>query len=333
MTINKQQETFDEVVSGFTDEQERACSIAMMRALEQGGTMGNAMAACIAASRSDDVERGLEQEDVEKRTFRDQERALREALTNKYGGGGVMGATRFVYLEDFDNDFVYYEIDGNLYREGYTAADAQAELADDAVEANRETLYIVEGEVAEVSIVERGLPDDKTPETTAGRFARWLNKHFGSEDASAPEFEVDPSKVPMAQDENGKIVIKQFQEEEMVAYEPLYTPPDVPDAVGDSMEEHTIIDMVDQINKAIAEGRSLENLGHNVPIRKAWKYQEAFVSPWPSCMVGDTEVVKGQPVLVVQYHNERAWELRKEGRIKGPSIGCRGTFRKVEDDS
>lgn len=304
--VNKQT-TLDELMASFTESEESVCQLAMDQVREDGGTSGQQMAACAAAVRgmrgegdSDDVERSLE---VKKNTIRDLERALQEAIQVKYGDSED---NRYLYVEDLDDSYVYFTVSGVLYREGYTASQGQADLLDDRSEANRETLYIVADDNTSELAVERGFKQ---------KISAFVSKHFGGSRKKSP------------------ILIKQFSDEEMIEYAPLYNPADSPDLVGDAMSQDTIDSMVSQFNKAIEDGVQLENLGHAAPISKAWKYQEVFTSPWPSCMVGDTEVVKGQPVLVTKYYNQRAWELRKEGRIKGPSIGGRGTFRKVEDDS
>jgi hypothetical protein len=187
-----------------------------------------------------------------------------------------------------------------------------------------ETFSIGLGEDAnDIEFIERDANDDSKRSTFVNKLMQLLDKHFGSEASVSDEFDMKPEDV---------MVIKQFEDEEMVEYAPLYKAANQPDLVGDAMSQHTIDNMVSQLNKAIEDGVQLENLGHRVPIKNAWKYQEVFTSPWPSCMVGDTEVTKGQPVLVIKYNNERAWELRKQGVIKGPSIGGRGRFVENTDD-
>jgi len=122
--------------------------------------------------------------------------------------------------------------------------------------------------------------------------------------------------------------IEKFQEEEMIAYEPLYCPPDVPDGEGEGMTESEIKKMVSNIKKKIEDGIMQANLFHKIPT-KAFEWVDVFVNPWPTCKVGDQDVVKGQPVAVCKYHNKNAWELRKQGIIKGPSI--EGTVGKKKE--
>lgn len=300
--VNKQT-TLDDLMDSFTEGEETVCQLAMDQVREDGGTSGQQMAACAAAVRgmrgegdSDDVERSLE---VKKNTLNDKRMRMSDAVDSQVPQG---------YYIDSDDDYIFVRDwqEDQLYRYPYT------------FENNTFVLGIQERERTAFETFSIAIGDDSTEgeivqrmKKAEGGIAGFLDKHFSGSRKTHD------------------MVIKQYNDEEMIEYAPLYNPPDSPDLVGDAMSQDTIDSMVTQLNKAIEDGVQLENLGHAAPISKAWKYQEVFTSPWPSCMVGETEVVKGQPVLVTKYFNERAWELRKEGVIKGPSIGGQGTFRKV----
>lgn len=252
--------------------------------------------------------------EIEK-TYRDMESRLYQAVSKQINRKKNDDCCySYVWLRDWDDDFVYVSDDGEDYRYSYTKAD------DEMITIDLESG--VEGElITNTSFSPKRSSEDMEKQIESS-VLKFFKKHFGgSTQESEP---VEKSEEVM--------VIKQFDEEEMIAYEPLYTPPNTPDGHGEAMTADEIVNIVKDINELIAEGAPLENLSHGAPIKNAWKYQEAFVSPWPECLVGDTVVKKGQPVLVVKYNNERAWELRKEGRIKGPSIGGTGVRVEVDDE-
>jgi hypothetical protein len=149
-----------------------------------------------------------------------------------------------------------------------------------------------------------------------------FKKYFGKK-------EEDPLKDIIKQKDN-HYYIEKFNNEEMISYEPLYTPPEVPDAEYEGMTEKESLKTVKNIKEKIENGTMKSNLFHKVPT-KAFKWIDCFSNPWPSCIVGDQEVLKSQPVGVLKWNNEKAWELRKQNIIKGPSIeGKAGNKRKVE---
>lgn len=126
------------------------------------------------------------------------------------------------------------------------------------------------------------------------------------------------------------MIVNKYVEEKMIAYEPMYCPPNVADCVQDAMTEEEITKMVDNANKKIGDGTLKPYLFHKTPT-EAFSFVKAFVNPW-NCTVGDHKIYEGQPVIVVKYHNKSAWELRKAGVIKGPSIGgVAGSIEMVGD--
>lgn len=242
--------------------------------------------------------------EIQKGTVGDKEVQLRNAVQKqieevKQRSRGEYCDYFYCYMKDWDENYVYVRSKGEDYRYAYTMTEAMQVTID--LDSETEGDLIIESKFS-----------PKGESSLEKSILKTLNKFFGGSQREVPP-EVVSEEI---------LVIKQFDEEEMISYEPLYTPPDTADGHGDAMTEEEIVKAVDQINNLISEGVALENLNHAAPIKNAWKYQEAFVSPWPECTVGDTVIKKGQPVLIVKYNNQRAWELRKEGRIKGPSLGA-----------
>jgi len=125
-------------------------------------------------------------------------------------------------------------------------------------------------------------------------------------------------------------VIKQFNDDEMIAIEPMYTLPNVEDGHGESMDSETIYKMVESCNKAIADGRLSGGLFHSenvqeIEILKSWVNE-------CDCIIGETEVPEGLPIVKVQFHDEELWDMRKNGILKGLSIGAKGERVEVKDD-
>lgn len=128
--------------------------------------------------------------------------------------------------------------------------------------------------------------------------------------------------------ENTTQIVKQFNEDEMVAIEPLYISIGDVDGVGDTYASAEVCyEMVESFNKAIADGKMKGNYFHKVMTDdftavKAWVNEH-------DCMIGDTEVKEGMPLVKVKYNNAKAWELRKSNDFMGHSIGAIATWEEV----
>lgn len=116
-------------------------------------------------------------------------------------------------------------------------------------------------------------------------------------------------------------VIKQFDEEQMIAVEKLYIHPDDVDGIGDTISQEDTDYMVESLNKAIEEGRLQSGLFHGHKT-EAFSPVRAWVAE-NDCTIGETDIRKGQPLVEIQFHNEKAWELRKDSTLAGISIGAR----------
>ena len=126
-----------------------------------------------------------------------------------------------------------------------------------------------------------------------------------------------------------KPVIKQFQEEEMTAIEPLYCSVGELDGHGDyipSIEE--MRKMVDSINAENDSGKLQSAIDH-LQKTQSFKLVRAWVNEC-ECVIGDTIVPQGMPIAKIQFVNKRAFDLRKIGKLLGLSIGARGNVSKTE---
>lgn len=250
---------------------------------------------------------------ISKATYNDKIRWLHEAVDKieyhyKDKWGDICRC--YCWLRDHDDDYVYIHIKDATYRMPYTLENNKVDIdTSNPVEVVSETTYTVVG-------VDES--DESDEDSMVEKILKGITKHFGGTQKEGNPIET--SKELM--------VIKKFEDEEMIVYEPLYTPPDTPDLVGESMSQETITKMVGDIKKKIEAGTMQANLFHKVPT-DSFKWIDCFENPWPICMVGEQEVVKGQPVIVAKYSNAKAYEARKAGLLKGPSIGFRGKRRDV----
>lgn len=124
--------------------------------------------------------------------------------------------------------------------------------------------------------------------------------------------------------------IKQFNEEEMVAIEPLYC--SVGEVDGHNEYIPTMEDMrsfVDEINKANDSGILQSSISH-IHKTKTFKMNRAWVNEC-ECTIGDTVIPKGMPLAEMQFLSEKAWEKRKAGVLLGLSVGGMAVVTEVED--
>lgn len=145
--------------------------------------------------------------------------------------------------------------------------------------------------------------------------ASLINKHFGSA--------------------NNLQQIVKFNEEQMIAIEPLYCKPLEADLHEEGMTEEEIRKMVDNINENITKISG--NIGHAINT-EGFHFVKAWVNEC-DCIIGDEIVPEGQPIIKVQFSDEKLWELRKSGKLQGLSIGALGhvvdnpDYKEEVDDS
>jgi hypothetical protein len=221
--------------------------------------------------------------DINKATVENKRRLLSDAVTDGWITDFDLDSNE-VFIERWDHD------GHKTFRHTFTMTDTTAEISEDSVQVIRT-----------VEFVEKSLDEP----ITESRLMKVLDKFFGG-----PK-------------QNTRQVIKQFDEEDMIAIEPLYIAAGEVDGVGDTISLEDTHGMVDSLNKAITDGRLQSGLFHKhktdtFTIEKAWVNEVA-------CTIGETDIPAGQPIVKVQFHNEAAWELRKSGELSGLSIGARAT--------
>jgi len=289
-------------LKGMTDKQVKVFIATFNSLIKDGVSEKRAYAIAIAAAKKSkrSTNKGVtimneDRIDVLKATKKDIEKYLRVALQEKYKKG-------YIYRLDFDDDYVYftYELyEGNEYTEktyklGYTVDGVNLSLSDQAIEVKKESTYT---EVSESKpITEKSLTS-----SIVNAFKQVFIKDHNFDNT-----------IP---------VIKQLDEEQMIAIEPLYCPPDEPDGHKEAMSVETIRSMVVSFNKAIEDGRLASNIDHNENV-DGFHAIEAWVNPC-ECYIGDTFIPEGQPIVKMQFTDKDMWEKRKSGELKGVSIGGR----------
>jgi len=236
-------------------------------------------------------------EKIEKATVDDIQGYIRDAikLEWKFDNGYLCNVT-------YDDQYAYFVVeyydDGYFditYRVAYSLDGVNISLADTLEEVKKETTYIP----IKQEEVDKGL---------SSKIVKILHEYFGDKSIS-------PSK-------EGIPIIKQLDDEEMIAIEPMYCLPGVADGHGEGMDLDTIQKMVKSANEAIERGTLSGGLFHkenneDIEIQKCW------INECP-CIIGETEVPEGQPIVKVKFHDAELWDLRKTGVLKGLSIGGKG---------
>lgn len=231
------------------------------------------------------------EEKINKATYNDETGYLREALKSIITDG-------YIYVMDRDEEYVYFEHE--VYNDKYISTTYRMKYSIDGVNVSLE-----EGSMEEVKRETQYTVVKEYVESVGDQVMKALTSFFKKD-----EKEVD---IP---------VIKQFQEEQMIAVEPLYALPDTPDGHGEAMSFETIVGLVDSANEAINKGKLSGGLFHqqnteDIEILETWVNK-------CECTIGETIVEEGQPIAKVKFHNPKLWEMRKSGKLGGLSIGGRG---------
>ena len=213
------------------------------------------------------------------------------------------------WLVDYDPDLseAYFElrVDGNYhtYVAPYTMNAGNTEA----------TMEEIAYEVVRVSTYERVVPEEDIEKSLLNKLGSLIDKAVGG------------TKQPASVNKS-LAVIKQFEDEKMVAIEKLYINPLTEvDKVLDGMTLEDTRGMVASLNKAIDSEDGIQSgLFHKANADDVFTVEKAWVAE-TDCMIGETLIEEGQPLIKVQFHNEAAWELRKSGELQGISIGARAT--------
>ena len=239
--------------------------------------------------------------DITKNTAGDKRHILQNTVRDSFNIGGEKV---YAYLEDYDDDSIYFEIYDNVsgnyryWKTGYTFNGTVAVIEDgDAVEVVRLT---------EWSEVAQGDDEDLSKS--------WVMKVINKVLSAPKEFPL----------------VKQFDEEEMVAIEPLYVPAGVIDAHGDVVASDDVTQgMVDSLNNAIENNALQSGLFHK-HLTTGYKIEKAWVNQ-VDCQIGETLVKAGLPIAKVKFTSAALWQQRKEGGLTGLSIGARASVEVVEE--
>jgi hypothetical protein len=243
--------------------------------------------------------------EVEKATEGDKRNILDSSLRSSYKSSPFYDScSHSPWLLDYDDTYAYFEVwtEGKgykTYRDTYTFNGTLATFGNSVEEVVRQTEYEV---VSLEQDVERSLSD---------KIISTIEKYFGGAKKSNQ-------------------VIKQFDDEQMIAIEPLYIAAGEVDAVGDTYDLEDVYEMVTNFNKAIEEKTISSGLFH-----KSKTNSYTFIKAWVNeceCTIGETLVKEGQPIVKVQFNNKIAWELRKSGELMGLSIGAKAVFEELENE-
>lgn len=152
---------------------------------------------------------------------------------------------------------------------------------------------------------------DKTQLTQL--FVEFLEKHFGASKEESPK---------------KGVFLKQFKDEEMVAVEAIYIKSGDVDLHGDTISQEELQEVVKQLNA----GDVKPDLFHGIPAEAIFKINKAWINPY-RCSFSETgeEVPEGQPLVEIQFLNEAAWEMRKQGKLAGLSIGGKAEWEEINE--
>jgi len=244
-----------------------------------------------------------ELEVIEKATENDKRRILAKAVEATYSesNSDYCCGSNWAYMVDYDDVFVYWDTykDGTylIYKSPYTFNGTSAELTGDPVEV----VFLTDPQDVEKSITESSI---------LAKVGEMISKALGVAEG------------------NPKPILKQLNDEQMIAIEPLYIAIDDVDGVGDTyMSPEVCHEMVKSFNKAIEDGNMSGNYFHKM-MTDDFSPQKAWVNE-VDCMVGDTLVKEGQPLVKMLFKSEKAWAARKNGDLMGVSIGAMASWEEV----
>lgn len=247
---------------------------------------------------SDSVHQGATA--ITKNTSGDKINAIRNEITYLFEINGVKG---YAYYEDHDDNYIYFEMwseqDWNYtyWKISYSYDGVKVTITEDEA-----TQGIMQKQWKDFPKQEE---IDKSQFVTLSILEKLFHKNFSN-----------------------KKIIKQFDDEQMIAVEPLYTPAGVEDLHGEMIELPEMEKAIASFNKAVEDGTLQPSLFHThktdgFKINKAWiTYEE--------CIMGDSIVPKHQPLVEIQFLNKSLWDKRKSGELQGLSIGAQGIREEAE---
>lgn len=235
---------------------------------------------------------------VEKATEGDKSRILSNGVENAYTLDG--DCCHWAWMSDYDDEYVYFRTRINdqyvTFKDGYTFNGTSVTFEGSPTEVVQMTEY--------TDVVKS--VEETAENTLIKKLTKILDKLIGDSKET---------------DNKNALIIKQFDDEEMVAIEPLYAAPDSADGDDEGMSLETIKGMVASANVAIEKG-ALQSKYFHKEVTEDFHFVKAWVNEC-DCYIGEHFVPEGQPIMKVQFTNELAWEARKSGDLMGLSIGAR----------
>lgn len=143
----------------------------------------------------------------------------------------------------------------------------------------------------------------------------------GTKDTSPSQQDSTPKETPAQIIKHNK-----FDEEQMQVIEVMYCPPEYDDLHGERMSDLEIRKMVDNFNDNITNVSG--NLGH-IKNTEKFKPVKAWVNE-VDCYIGEELVVEGTPLVKIQFYDAELYQARKDGVLKGLSIGAMGRVIKKD---
>lgn len=140
---------------------------------------------------------------------------------------------------------------------------------------------------------------------------------------------VHASDDQIYKNELGVVVIKAFDDDKMISYDPLYVNVGESDVHGDGISDEELDKLVSNINQKIKEGK-LKSKIHHTYDTDGYHYLKASRMPMdayienPLAEDGKIMIAEGQPILKTQFTSKAMWEKKKMGVLKNPSIGGAG---------
>ncbi len=164
-----------------------------------------------------------------------------------------------------------------------------------------------------------------------------LDDDFEEElDDDEEEDEDDPEEDEDILKEDSLNIVKQFDEEQMIAIEPLYINIGEADAHGDGITEEELDKLIDNFNQNI---KNIKGNIHHAKMTDGFYPVKAYRMPMdvyvgnPNVKDSLIKIPEGQPIVKVQFCDtpigKKLWEKRKAGVLKGVSIGAKG--KRVEN--
>lgn len=140
---------------------------------------------------------------------------------------------------------------------------------------------------------------------------------------------VHASEDQIYKNELGTVVIKAFDDDKMISYDPLYVNVGESDVHGDGISDEELDKLVANINQKIKDGE-LKSKIHHTYDTDGYHYLKASRMPMdayienPLAEDGKIMIAEGQPILKTQFTSMAMWEKKKSGMLKNPSIGGAG---------